>query len=312
MEPPPPWTVDGEAQYRLGHGETQSFQIVFEPPYGQPYVEGVHVHSETGQDVRLVGSGVGPVDPSVDPAARRSIPPDGIVRGGGDTAPPAVNLALPPPVAVSPPPPAAIPAAATQAPVALATTAAAPPVAPSADSTGTVGGGALNLTPPVGSVTLNQAAVKSVDVRGVTTSTFDLAWTPPRPTPKSYRIELRYLSLDSDERLRVDWRPYARVDIEPTQTRVTAHVSGLPSGTRQTVRVVAVDDDGRLAPPSPLLVIETRLAPTWWHVTPLKVLTFLLLVCGGALIYKKWEERQMVRDMDERRAARDADLMYRP
>ena len=308
VEPPPPWTVDGAVEYHLGHGETQSFQIVFQPPYGQAYVEGVHVRSEAGQDVRLIGSGVGPVDPSLDPAARRVIPADGIVRSDGSTAPPAVNLVLPPPVAVSPPP-VVVPATPVPAPVAVV--AAAPPDVPAADIVGTAGNDARNLTPPVGSVVVNQAAVKTLDVSGVGTSTFDLAWTPPRPTPKAYRVELRYLSMDQDERLRVDWRPYAKVDILPTQARVTARVSGLPSGTRQTVRVVAVDDAGRLAPPSASAVVETRLASTWWHITPLKVLIFLLLCCGAALIYKKWEERQILRDVDARRAAREADLMYR-
>ena len=179
---------------------------------------------------------------------------------------------------------------------------------------GPAGSGVIQMGPGVtDSVVVNGAAVKSIELRGVGTSTVDLAWKPPRPTPKSYRVELRYLSLDAEDRLRVDWRPYAKVTVRPTQELVTARVSGLPEGTRETLRVVAVDDDGRLALPSLTLAATTRAASTWWHITPLKVLIFLLLVCLGLLIYRKWEEQQILRSIDESRAAaREADLSLRP
>ena len=302
IEPPPPWAVDGSAEYHLGHGETQSFQVVFQPPYGQSYVESAHVHAENGQDVRLIGSGIGPVDPSADGSIRRALPSDGIVRASGQS-PPAASMGLPPPVAVSPPP---VPEPA--APVSAQAAAATPPLP---EIAATVTAPPLNVSPPLGSVDVNQASVKAVEVAAVSTSTLDLAWKTPAPAPKSYRIELRYLSLDIGDKLRVDWRPYARVDIRPTQSQVTARISGLDPGTHQTLRVVAVDAAGRLAPPSPVVVVVMRQASTWWHITPLKVLVFLLMICGGLMIYRRWELRQVMRSIDESRAARNADLMFR-
>ncbi len=164
----------------------------------------------------------------------------------------------------------------------VASTASTPSTANHGTGPGVAGNGTLEL--PTGgpdSVVLNEAAVKAIEGRGVGTTTIDLAWNPPRPTPRSYRVELRYLSLDSDDKLRVDWRPYAKADIHPTQSQVTARVSGLPGGTRQYVRVVAVDDEGRLAAPSPVLMFETRVAATWFHITPLKVLIGLLFAVPG-------------------------------
>ena len=336
VDPPAPWIVDGPAEYHLAHGETQSFQIVFLPSYGRAYVENAHFRAEEGKGVRLIGTGIGPRDPSADEPARNVASGNSIAEkiardnalalaAGNAARAPSADEAL-------------TAARAREAAAALAANVSAggtgghgnaagntdagagagvaslpsTPSAANGTGPGVAGNGTLEL--PTGgpdSVVLNEASVKALEARGVGTTTVDLAWNPPRPTPRSYRVELRYLSLDSDDKLRVDWRPYAKVDIHPTQSRVTARVSGLPDGTRQYVRVVGVDDDGRLAAPSPVLMFETRVAPTWFHVTPLKVLFASLLLCLGLLIYRKWEEHQILQELADSRAARDADLMYR-
>ena len=339
VDPPAPWIVDGPAEYHLSHGETQSFQIVFQPSYGRAYVESAHFRSEEGRGVRLIGTGIGPVEPSAEETASKAASGNSIaakIARDNALALAAGNAAHEPPVTGGPDATRAQPLAAessahrspvnganghadaagnnTDAAGAGAAVISEPsaPAAANRAGPGVTGNGTLEL--PTGgpdSVVLNEAAVKAIEARGVGVSTIDLAWIPPRPTPRSYRVELRYLSLDSDDKLRVDWRPYAKADIRPTQSRVTAHVSGLGAGTRQYVRVVAVDDEGRLATPSPVLMFTTGLASTWFHVTPLKVLFASLALCLGLLIYRKWEEHQILQELADSRAARDADLMYK-
>ena len=314
VEPPVPWIVDGVADYHLARGETQSFQIIFQPSYGRSYVESAHFRQEEGRGVRLIGTGIGPSDPSDETPDERTAKRDAaetiarnnaLARAAENAARPPAAIAAQAALANAAPMPGEQGAA-----VMTSTTTASRP--PNADANGPAADPSLNL--PAGgadSVVLNEAAVKTFEVRGIGTSTLDLAWTPPRPTPRSYRIELRYLPIDAAGNLRVDWRPWAKIEVRPTQERVTARVNGLPEGTRQYLRVVAVDDLGHLSAPSAMVMATTRLASTWWHVTPLKVLIFLLFVCFGLLIYRKWEERQIVRELDESRAARNADLLYK-
>ena len=338
VDPPAPWIVDGSAEYRLSHGETQSFQIVFQPSYGRAYVESAHFRAEEGRGVRLIGTGIGPAEPSAEETARKVASGNSIaakIARDNALALAAGNAAHEPPVMGGPDAVRAQPLAAessahrspgnganghadaagnnpdTGAGAAVISAPSAPDAA-NRTGPGVTGNGTLEL--PTGgpdSVVLNEATVKAIEARSVGVNTIDLAWTPPRPTPRFYRVELRYLSLDSDDRLRVDWRPYAKADIRPTQSRVTARVSGLPAGTRQYVRVVAVDDEGRLATPSPVMMFETGSAPTWFHVTPLKVLFASLALCLGLVIYRKWEERQILQELADSRAARAAELTYK-
>ena len=310
VEPPPPWTVEGAAEYHLAHGASQTFQIVFGPSYGRSYVESIHFRPETGNGVRLIGTGIGPRDPAEDADGTATSAIAASIARGNALARAAENAALAAPDATPPMPAAAAPAARAPAvPVATqAITPAPPPAAPDA-------GAAVSALPVVGgkdSVVLNTATVKTVEVRDAGVTTLDLAWTPPRPVPKAYRVEMRYLTLDADDNLRVDWRPYAQVDIRSTPTLVTARLSGLAAGTRPTLRVVAVDSAGRLAAPSATLMATLRQPSTWWHVTPLRVLFALLALCLGLLIYRKWEDQQILRSIDESRAARNEGLMYRP
>ena len=336
VELPPPWIVDGSADYHLSHGESQGFQVVFHPAYGRSYVESTHFRPGNDTAVRLIGTGIGPRDPSEDTAGSAGVAPD-----FASSSPIAATIARNNALALAAENAAAEAASRISASASGSSSsgvsspnagsparspAAMPEPGSSSVSSSSASSPSSNMPPAadtfagaeglpeggVDSVVLNEAPVKDINLRGQGTSTLDLSWTPPRPTPKSYRVELRYLRLDEDEKLHVDWRPYAKVDVRVAPDTVKAQVSGLPAGQRQTIRVVAVDDAGHLALPSPTLSVMTRPASTWWHVTPLKVLAALLLACMGLLIYRKWEEQQILRSIDESRAERDAGLMYRP
>ncbi len=126
------------------------------------------------------------------------------------------------------------------------------------------------------------------------------------PTPKSYRVEMQHLSLDPNDKLVVDWRPYALVEFKAEHGFVNAQVSGLPANTPQGLRIVAVDTTGRLATPSRLRVVYTLPPATWWRPTPLKVLFALLLVCGGLMLRQRLETRQILSELDASRVRRES------
>lgn len=308
LQPPKPWTVEGPANYRLGRGDSQTFQIVFRPKDEQVYNDTLHLRYESGGGVRLVGTGLADPTKIVAKVPVPAATPEAVTTepsGSGNG-----SLTLSPVVSASPAAPATGAAAAGRNGSAPGRTAPAAggPVA------GTDGPGrdpslaTLDAT----SVPLNEASVKAVEVRNVGSSTVDLRWKPPVPKPASYRVEIQYISVE-DDKVRVDWRPYALTDFHVTPDLVTASLRGLPSTNLQMMRVVAVDGAGRLASPSPTVVAAMHLPSTWWRPTLLKVLVFLLMICGGLVIYKRREDRLILASIDEsrRESNREAGLVGR-
>ncbi len=291
LDPPAPWVVDGSASYRLSRGASQTFALVFQPTGERAYTDALHFRYETGGGVRLVGTGLaGPGQPVV----------------GGTQAALAGHLLSPrnaPGVndgAASLPPVSADTSRSGRDPGAPVPVAV--PRVTSLESSIQGGGGSSmpSAADPSGTERDDNGVTGfSLTARGRTT--MDLSWRAPEPPPKSYRVEMRDLSLDPDERLVVEWRPYARVDFELAHGFVNARLSGLSPASEVCVRIVAVDAAGRLAAPSPLLVMYTLPPATWWRPTPLKVLFALLLVCGGLALRHRWEVNQILGEIDASR-----------
>ena len=314
---PPPWIVAGSSEYRLTRGQTQSFHILFYPRFGRSYSETLPLITDAGTQTHLLGVGLGPpaeLDLSTAAsvavranAANHSAAGAGVSGGAVGGAGGAIASA------------------------AGAFASASPAKLAPADSSGAgAGTGEAGLNPlqaaqmadeaasaasPValdnsGYVTPYDSGIKQIKLRARGRSTLEVSWKPIKPSPRFYRIELRYLTLDSEGKLRIDWRPYAQVDIQMGKDLCTAAVHGLPAGTRQTLRVVAVDFSGRLAGGSATLQATTTAASTFWQVTLFKVLMASLLLCLGLLLRKRWEERRLLRDLAESRAA-SPDFLYR-
>jgi hypothetical protein len=313
---PPPWMVDGAPDYRLRRGERQSFHILFVPGVGRSFSETIPLVTDAGAPVHLLGTGLGqPGQPSqADPVvssgvARRTNDSAASVASSADLAmaEAAVTAAANSSAAAAAPPPAAPPRL-----VRAGQGASADPMRamqPAADDT------ASTQTPSVpldsaGYITLYDTGVKQIKLRRAGRTTLDISWKPMVPAPKSYRVELRYLALDAQGKLRIDWRPYAQADIHVEQDLCTAVVRGLPPQTRQTLRVVALDFSARVQGASATLQASTLPEPNFWRVTPLRVLVALLLLCLGLAIRRRWEERQILREIDESRAARTASSNY--
>ena len=295
---PVPWTVDGPGEYHLGKGESKTFQIVFRPQDEQVFADALHFRYETGGGVRLIGTGL--ADPAQEQAkaarlaaAKTAIPADGAATGNG-------SLTLFPVVSASP----AAAAPATVSPNQPTRTDRAATPAANDNTNGATHGSAPGQD-DLTSIPLNEAQVTHLEASNVTSSTVDLSWKAPLPKPASYRVELQYISVGADDKVQVNWRPYAQVEIKTGLTDVTAHLRGLPPTGLQMMRVVSVDAAGQLSSPSSVMTVAMDLPPTWWRPTPLKILVGLLLICGAIAIRRRWEVQQMLRDIDESRRAQN-------
>jgi hypothetical protein len=71
-----------------------------------------------------------------------------------------------------------------------------------------------------------------------------------------------------------------------------------------------MDAMGRVAGGSATLQAATLPASDFWRVTPLRILIAALLLCLGLVVRRRWEERQMWREVEESRAARAASSDY--
>ena len=274
LEPPAPWAVEGDPAYRLARGGKQAFRLVFRPTGQGSFAETLHVEAEGGERtsgcvVRLVGTGLAATAPRQPAAPTVDETP----------APVLAVAATPPPVAAPSPPPAAADSS-------------APHDHPAQADPGTFA--------------VNDARVEAVQVRAVGATTLELAWKPPVPLPASYRVERRSFARDPDdpEGVRIDWNLCDRVDLRVHAGETTAVVRGLTPGEFTTLRVVSVDTAGRQAPPSPEIEATTLDASTWWHPSALKVLLPVLAFCLGLMARRRWQERQLVRELDARAEAR--------
>lgn len=324
VDPPSPWVVEGSPDYRLPRGASQTFQLVFRPRDEQTFTDELHFQYEARNGgVRLVGTGLldaaqkaalaaaetarndarvaaaasaraGGPGVGAGPAGGRS----GLASGPGASAAAAARPAAPAAPVVA----AGGASSARQAP----TPPAALPAAPRNDGLDLVYGVHSLANADTTSVPLNEASVDRVDVLGVKGSTVDLSWRPPTPRPAGYRVELRYLSID-DDKLRIDWRPYALTDLNVTPNLVTAHLRNLPQEGFQMMRIVSVDKAGRLAAPSPMITVLMPWPSSWWQVTPLKLLVVALLVCVVLVVRRRLENDAILREIDEdRRESRRA------
>ena len=303
VEPPSPFVVDGPAEYHLAKGAQQTFRLIFQPQDGQVFSTAMHFRYETGGGVHLVGTGL--VVPGLAAASRvgtpgvsAKLPPVG-VGGDGDAfvASGAPVAALP---VGSPTPALAVNGSGAQVAVATPAPTGEGPVTPRNERA------FVGMSTDDTSIPVNEAKVREVKVTGVGRSTVDLSWKAPVPRPAKYRVEVRYLLVE-DDRARVDWRPYAQSEVKVGRDDVTAHLRGLPSGGLQMLRIVAVDGAGRLAAPSPMTVVMMDQPATWWKPSWLKVLILLLLVCGALALRKRWEDQQILTDIDESRRRSNAE-----
>lgn len=300
LMPPAPWVVEGTAEYRLAKGERQTFQLVFTPGFGRVFEDEVVLGNRGGQQVHLVGTGI-----AKDGAGRRTTATD----AAGNPLTPAGAPGAPGPDSANGNPggrgAAAVAAVGANPPYALPAAPVAPDYGPGGEARGGSVGTpvAANRDPAI----FNEAGVIKVERRWNDAHNIKLAWKTPEPAPKTYRVELRQLSIDPDtKRLLIDWRAYAQIEYQPGARETTAILHGLPGATRQTIRVVAVDGRNRAAAPSAWVQVDLPPGADWFRVTPLRVLLLALAGCVVLLIRRKRETRLILSEMTASRASAES------
>ena len=120
-------------------------------------------------------------------------------------------------------------------------------------------------------------------VRASSAGTAEFSWEPPASSgERQYQMQVRRLSLDAKGKLLQNWIPVPEVRFTTEHGRVTALITGIPPGIRDTARAVALDSGGGACAES---------YPCAFYVpTPVRIFTprncllggFVLLL-GGAL-----------------------------
>ncbi len=301
LDLPRPWVVEGSADYRLARGQQQTFHVLFAPQTGRSFSETLPLPSLAGPPTHLLGTGLGR------PGEAELAASTGFVSGLNASSPAAgAGISA-----------ARAAGAGTKAEIAAFSRSERPGDSSTAnpaasepqqviqipdDTAAAAAGNPFVHLDTSGYSTLYDSGIKHLQFRGATRTTLDISWQGLNPAPKNYRIELRYLTIDG-EKLGIDWRPYGQVTIQASTGLCTATIRGITPGTRQTVRVVAVDFSGRLLAGSATIQANTLPPSTFWQITPLKTLFGLLLLCGALVVRRRWEERQLLRAMAESRAA---------
>ncbi len=308
LEPPEPWTVNGNAEFRLAAGEKQAFQLIFRPTRGRSFSEAIRVGdyangSQRPANLHLLGTGLGMDLPDerqyagingapplpLDPAATVV---SGILRSGGLAGEPVEAPARP-------------------GLAANGTGGTGKPAIPGerADAGRTSGNGAGNGTtagpgfeaPLMGA---NEVGVKVVQERSHGRTNLELAWKQPEPLPSKYRVELRYLSLDQEDNLKIDWLPYAKVEYRTGDGQVVANLRDLPAGTNQSIQVVAIDGQGRAAVPSGILQVQLDPALKWWRLSLVQWMLLILAALAVLIVRRHLQDRRTVAQLGLDRVAR--------
>jgi hypothetical protein len=290
VQPPAPWVVEGSPEYRLAKNARQTFQLVFRPGIDRVFDDEIYLGRDADQHARLVGTGVGTGEEGKAIASTSS---------GRAIDPSALPAYSPPVLHIGEEAPSARNGAAAGSSTSRTASGAAE---------GAAGSSRPNLAPGEqftnpAFATLNEAGVDRVQLRWRDSRSMKIAWKTPEPKPKNYRVELRYLSIESGGGdLQIDWRPYAKTEIQIDKGETVATLRGLPPGTRQTLRVVAVDSRGRFAAPSAMIQVEMLPGSNWWRITPLRVLCLALAVCLGLLWRRRQQEKEILQEIDDARA----------
>jgi hypothetical protein len=266
LYPPSPWSVDGSADYRLGKNERQTFQLIFRPGGGRVFEEEIILGRGSDQRTRLFGTGI-----ETFPVIAKAAPEPTIV------------------VDKDPPKPVPLPPRRETTPNVTATE---PP--PSASVSTKANSAPFDQSTNPGFAVLNDVSVDQISLRWNDSRNLQIGWVTPQPAPKAYRVELRYLSM-VDGKLKVEWRPHARVEIQTGQLETTATLRGLPWQARQTLRVTAIDARGYASVPSPLLQVDMPPGFQWPRPRLLHLLFLGLAVC----VFLIWRRRRLEREAAE-------------
>jgi hypothetical protein len=163
----------------------------------------------------------------------------------------------------------------------------------------------LSIPPPIVSPKIDSPAadippVQECFLLDSTAHSVSISWQLPSPDAKGFLIERREIKQGADGQVEQIWKKWEGVDIQISGDSATAHFRKLPPGTFWSIRLSAVDSQGRVSSRSPgHFRIETKpinlFKIPFWIWAPLSIVAIALLV----FFFKK-HIRFASEDLDER------------
>jgi len=113
----------------------------------------------------------------------------------------------------------------------------------------------------------------------------DVVWEKPNPDspPQSYRVEAAsQVYVPATKMFFRDWAPVTNVKpLQPGEDKEGIRLTGLRPGSHYELRFMAVDERGKVSPPSDIYILATK-AP--WRIPGWMWVAGGLLVLGGLLV----------------------------
>jgi Fibronectin type III domain len=136
--------------------------------------------------------------------------------------------------------------------------------------------------------------LKRVDLIGVGTDFLELAWERPHPDspPQSYRVETSQQAYEP--RTKMFFRQWLLIQsVKPLvlgDGKEGVRVEGLRPSAQYELRVMAVDEQGKISEPSDIYLMRTLAPwkiPTWWWYAGAALLLGVLLLQARKLYLKR-------------------------
>jgi len=136
--------------------------------------------------------------------------------------------------------------------------------------------------------------LERIELAGVGTDFLELAWEKPNPDspPQSYRVESgRQVYEPTTKMFFRQWTPIS--EVKPLVVgggKEGVRLAGLRPAAQYELRVLAVDEQGKVSPPSDIYLMTTLAPwkmPTWWWYAGVAVLLGVMLLQARKLYLKR-------------------------
>lgn len=136
--------------------------------------------------------------------------------------------------------------------------------------------------------------LERIELAGVGTDFLELAWEKPNADspPQSYRVEAGQQVYEPTTKMFFrQWTPFS--DVKPLVVggnKEGVRLAGLRPAAQYELRVLAVDEEGKVSPPSDIYLMTTLAPwkmPTWWWYAGVVVLLGVMLLQARKLYLKR-------------------------
>jgi hypothetical protein len=136
--------------------------------------------------------------------------------------------------------------------------------------------------------------LERIELAGVGTDFLELAWEKPNADspPQSYRVEAGQQVYEPTTKMFFrQWTPFS--DVKPLVVgggKEGVRLAGLRPAAQYELRVLAVDEQGKVSPPSDIYLMTTLAPwkmPTWWWYAGVAVLLGVMLLQARKLYLKR-------------------------